>query len=57
MKISSVYALRLQLLLSVEKLVRVRAVRERGGPVRPLNTHTHTLNAGRPQAVCVHYQT
>lgn len=46
MKISSVYALRLQLLLSVEKLLRVSPVREReghqSGPVRPLNTHSHT---------------
>lgn len=61
MKISSVYALRLQLLLSVEKLLRVSPVREReghqSGPVRPLNTHTHTLTTDCPQAVCVHYQT
>lgn len=57
MKISSVYALRLQLLLSVEKLLRVSPVREReghqSGPVRPLNTHTHTLNTRlSPSCLC-----
>lgn len=53
MKISSVYALRLQLLLSVEKLLRVSPVREReghqSGPVRPLNTHLHTQHKTVPK--------
>lgn len=43
MKISSVYALRLQLLLSVEKLLRVSPVREREQTCQtPKHTLTHS---------------
>lgn len=56
MKISSVCVLRLQLLMSVEKLLRVSPVREReehqSRPVRPLNTHSHTQHRLSPSCLC-----